>query len=167
MRSSDLFIYLLLLFGWVIFQVIRRVLKRPKPLGTIDDEAPRTLPAEAAASTRTSPWDVGWGRTPDATPVPVGIPGSLPDSAPPSPIRRGPKPSAWVRDEPQDPLANARQANPSHLAARKRVAAARPARHPHRPSLHTQKEMRDAVVMAAVIGPCRAMEAWQAPHERS
>jgi len=193
MAGVELFIWLLLVFGWVVFQVIQRVLKRPRPLGTIEDEAPprapdaarTSAPVEERAAT-SSPWDVGWGRTPDPVTLdrqvpadvtgPVHVPFPVPVStvppAPPRPGRaevpraRDAEPFMWSRDAAQSELRVARQLARRQAEAFSLADAARTRRHPLRPRLRTHREMRQAVVLAAVLGPCRAMDPWQDPAGR-
>jgi hypothetical protein len=189
MPGIELFIWLLLGFGWVVFQVIQRVLKRPRPLGTIEDETPSPSPVTTRTSApveerdaTSSPWDVGWGRTaepaqaggpapPDwgTAPVPVPVPVSTVPPAPPRRTRaevsraRDAEPFMWSRDAAQSELRLARQ-----LARRQADASPAPGsdgtrRHPLRPRLRTHRDLRQAVVLAAVIGPCRAMDEWKHP----
>ena len=40
MAGIELFIWILLVIGWVVFQVVRRILKPPRSLGKIEDEVP-------------------------------------------------------------------------------------------------------------------------------
>lgn len=172
MAGAESFIFLLLALGWIIFQVIQRVRRPPRPLGTIRDEAdtPAASGAEAAGSSAPgSPWDVGWGREPDVAQAPPPVPDT----------RRRPKPervvtppvrtqehSEWLQRLETSRVDAARPRRRAPEAMR-RGPSTRMSRHPHRPSLRTLGELRDAVVLAAVIGPCRATEAWRVPDDRA
>lgn len=165
MSGIELFGFGLLALGWIVFQVLRRVFRPPRPLGTLSDEAPagaaptqaQTHPHahadhEARAPEAPSPealLDTGWGRAP-APPVPE-VP-------------------AWQRaqalrapPEAAQPLPQVRYETVRGPVPRAQQVALERRRHPHRPRLRTPYELHDAVVAATVVGPCRALEAWQPP----
>ena len=190
MSGIELFIWILLVIGWVFFQAIRRIFKAPRPLGKIEDEAqdaqestpapqpwplPAPAPREAPAAAREAPLDVGWGRVPEVPPPPrVSPPPRMtppPRVTPPPrmpPPRVADEPFAWSADRAGAELALARELG-RRQAERRRAATteAAPRRHPYRPRLRTHADVRKAVVLATVLGPCRAFDPYRPPDVQS
>ena len=181
MGGLEVFLWLLALLGWVIFQIVQRVRRPPRPLGSIEDEpAPppqepvRRMPQPAPPQEpirrmpqpqppqepirrtpqplREVPLDVEWGRTPVPT-------------APPLPRMPHPVPAVRSADRSLEERAISRELRRSAEARRQQPE--RPVRrHPYRPQLRTSRDLRAAVVLATVLGPCRAFEPYEPPDQR-
>jgi hypothetical protein len=181
MTGIELFIWILLAIGWILFQVVRRILKPPRPLGKIEDEAPAEVPPSgqpwppqpsvpaprrAPAAAREAPLDVEWGRTPE--PPPPLRPPPAPRVTPPPrvPARVADEPFAWSADRAGSELALAREMGRRQAERRRAVVQAAPRRHPYRPRLQTHADMRKAIVVAAVLGPCRAFDPYRSPEQQ-
>lgn len=157
MAGLEVFVWLLALVGWVVFHIIQRVRKPPRPLGTIEDDftlEPEPEPApqpvrERPAVLREAPLDLEWGRAPVPT-------------AAPEVQRRWVEAPPRSADRTREERALARQKQ--HLAeARRQQAQAARRHHPLRPQLRTARELRQGMVLATVLGPCRALEPYEPP----
>lgn len=152
MSGAELFALGLLALGWIIFQVLRRVFTPPRPLGTIADEEPaESAQPQPQPPMREAPLDTGWGRAPE----------------PPAPFLQPPvasEPFRWSVDAAQAELETSREVARRQARARQQQLEDRKqARHPHRPQLRNTHDLRNAVVLAAVLGPCRALDPYQPP----
>lgn len=157
MAGLEVFVWLLALLGWVVFHILQRVRKPPRPLGTIEDEFPQqpepvpepVRPRELPPALREAPLDVEWGRTPVPTAPPVPRPRWV--ETPPRSADRSPEERALARQM-------QRAAD-----ARRQQAQAANRRHPLRPRLRTARELRQGMVLATVLGPCRALDPYEPP----
>jgi hypothetical protein len=169
MEGLESFIFAALALAWAVYQVIRRALKPPRPLGTIQDEGAADEPPQAQVpqvppaprepvAAREQPFDIGWGRSPQR-PAP---PRAEPPVPMPAPVAGG-EYLTWGRDASQGELAAARAMARRQEARRVQQEVPRAWNHPRRPRLHTAAGLRQAVVAAAVVGPCRAMDPYRPP----
>lgn len=164
----DLLIYGALFLGWLLFNWIASRAKGRQRAQRAAEHA-RNAPDYARGvpeAARPAPPDTEWGRAPSAPPeyVPEPVRGHVPEALPelPSPASG----TAWSREEELPGLANSLpQAGPEPARrpaqrARSQTQVRRPAR---RPRVHTQSDLRDAMVLTALLGPCRADQPWESP----
>lgn len=160
----DLLIYGALFLGWLLFNWIASRAKGRQRAERAAEHA-RNAPGYATPA----PPDTEWGRAraPEPEPEPEYVPAYHPEvfpEAPPEALPQVPPAVAahthWGRQEEL-----ARRASEALAPAEppRHGAPSRPPRLLRRPRVHTRRDLREAMVLTAVLGPCRADQPWEPP----
>jgi hypothetical protein len=135
MAFADLLIYGLLLLAFVLFNLLPQWLRRRR-------QARPTVPSPETVTPPSSLGDIEWGR------------GPLP--RPPEPRQIG-KRGTWEFEQTASREVEAASAQALERVVRTSLEeATRPSR--RIPRVHGARHLRDAIVLTAILGPCRAQE---------
>lgn len=159
----DLLIYGALFLGWLLFNWIASRAKGAQRARRAAEHA-RSAPAYEAEAP--APLDTGWGRVPSEVPeyVPEPVQQYVPEPVLQLPTATAAD-AARRRVEQLADLARSLQASRAERAAQgAQQRRLRPAR---RPRVHTQDDLRDAIVLTSILGPCRAYQPWEPPDRQA
>lgn len=155
----DLLIYGALFLVWLLFNWIASRAKGAKRARRAAEHA-RSTPSYATPVPQPAPLDTEWGRAPPAAqPEPARAPATvwapLPDDLPSYVAAPTPSPAAVRERAPE----RVRQ----RVTERVRERTAQPVALARRPRLRSPADLRAAMVLTAVLGPCRAQQDWEPP----
>lgn len=153
----DLLIYGALFLVWLLFNWIASRAKGAKRARRAAEHA-RSAPTYATPVPQPAPLDTEWGRAPPAAqPEPEYVPeyvrAPAPEYVPAYVAAPAPAPAVVRAPAPERARAPGARTQPVQVA--------------RRPRLRSPADLRAAMVLTAVLGPCRAQQAWEPPDRQA